>query len=262
MNSITLCNKVEIYKNLLPEASEFAKYLKQSESENSGKYFLKKWDQWSIFGTYTQEKNDNDNDYEYGEQYDKEKYICNSISEAYAKAIDHYIKKYNIVLPDGAGLMSSSFSKYDTSPPDIDDGLAMAYHTDYVEIEKDMPGPKFFLTCTTYLNDDYDGGDIIFYIDGDDRVYPYKPKAGDICVFPSGDSYFHAVKAITSGEKFFVRNFIYYIYDGSKSWLEDQKRYGAYRWSKMEEARIEKDYPSTIRRIDYDEKTNKIRRVL
>jgi predicted 2-oxoglutarate/Fe(II)-dependent dioxygenase YbiX len=259
LNHITLYPKIEIYKGLLPEAKDFAKDLKLSEKDSDGKFYLKKWDQWSVFGTYTQAKTDLDKA-EFGLRYDREKYISDSISDAYSKAIKHYIDKHNLTLPKGSYLMTSSFSKYNPTEEDAVDGLAMQYHTDYITVEKDMPGPKFFLTCTTYLNDDYEGGDIVFYIDGEDVVYPYKPQAGDICVFPSTEPYFHGVKAIKNGEKFFVRNFISYTYEGSKEWLDNQKNYGAYRWAKMEEARIEREDDSAVRHIEYDILTNKIRR--
>lgn len=260
LNPVTLYPKVEIYKGLLPEAAQFAKELDISEKENTGKYYLRKWDKWSVFGTYTQQKHDPNEPAEFGERYDREKYICDSIYIAYTKAISHYLNKYEMTLPDQAALMTSSFSKYDPNLDTLNNDLAMQYHTDYVLVEKDMPGPKFFLTCTTYLNDDYEGGDIIFYIEGEDRVYPYKPEAGDICVFPSGPPYFHGVKTIRNGEKFFVRNFISYPYEGAPDWLANQKYYGAYKWAKMEEARIENQAKGSMKYIDYD-KDNKIVRV-
>jgi hypothetical protein len=156
--------------------------------------------------------------------------------------------------------MTSSFSKYDPNLDTMNNDLAMQYHTDFVIVEKDMPGPKFFLTCTTYLNDDYDGGDIIFYIEGEEKVLPYKPQAGDICVFPSEPPFFHGVKTIKNGEKFFVRNFISYPYDGSPEWLANQKYYGAYKWGKMEEARIEREGKGSMKYIDIDS-DNKIKDV-
>lgn len=249
----TIYPKVEVYHGLLPEAAEFAKEILLSEKENSGKYYFRKWDQWSIFGTYTQQKHNPDEPAEFGERYDREKYICDSIYIAYTKAISHYIKKHEVVLPHGSSLMTSSFSKYNPDIEKMENGLTMQYHTDFIIAEKDMPGPKFFLTCTTYLNDDYEGGDIIFYIEGEDRVYPYKPKSGDICVFPSGSPYFHGVKTIKNGEKLFVRNFITYPYDGSPEWLQNQKYYGAYKWGKMEAARVEKESESAMRYVDFDE---------
>ena len=153
--------------------------------------------------------------------------------------VKNYIETYNITLPETSRLMTSSFSKYNSNIDTMGNELTMQYHTDYIISEKDMPGPKFFLTCTTYINDDYEGGDIEFYMN--DQFYPHKPKAGDILVFPSTDPYYHGVRTIRNGEKFFIRNFIQYSYDGSPEWLEQQKYHGAYRWAKMEVERIEKE---------------------
>jgi len=251
----TLYPGVEIYKNLLPKAKDYAELLNKSEKENTGKYYLRKWDKWSIFGTYTQQKHNSEEERELGSQYDLEYEMSHEIYDAYNVAINHYIQKYNLQIPPTGELMTSSFSKYGENHG-VSETLAMNYHTDYVLSEKDMPGPKFFLTCTTYLNDDYEGGEIVFYIDGENKVYPHKPEAGDILVFPSGPPYYHAVKAITKGEKFFIRNFITYIYDGSKEWLEKQKYYGAYRWGKMEAARVEKQGEDAMKYVESDDNNN------
>ena len=100
-----------------------------------------------------------------------------------------------------------------------------------------MPGPKFHTTCTFYINDNYNGGDVEFYVNGD--IINHKPKAGDLMVFPSGEPFYHGVKTIPDGNKFFVRNFVMFDYDGSEEWLANQKKYGAYRWAKMEFERID-----------------------
>lgn len=252
INTITLYPKVDIYKGLLPKAKYYSEILNKSEKENTGKYYLRKWDKWSIFGTYTQQKHDPNEPREYGDQYNIEYDMSHDIYAAYNKAINHYVQKHNIQIPIGGELMTSSFSKYGEKHG-VSETLAMNYHTDYVLAEKDMPGPKFFLTCTTYLNDDYEGGEIVFYIEGEDKVFPYKPEAGDILVFPSGPPYFHAVKAITKGEKFFIRNFINYPFDGTQEWLQKQKYYGAYKWAKMEEVRIEKEAHGSMKYITVDE---------
>ena len=255
IKTFTLYPKVEIYKGLLPKAKEYSLILKESEKENFGKYYLRKWDKWSIFGTYTQQKHDPNEPREFGKQYDLEFEMSHDIYESYKKAVDHYVKKYNIQIPDGGELMPSSFSKYGEKHG-ANEELAMNYHNDYVLSEKDMPGPKFFLTCTTYLNDEYEGGDIVFYIEGQKKIYPYKPEAGDILVFPSGPPYYHAVRAITKGEKFFIRNFISYLYDGTKEWLDKQKYYGAYKWGKMESARVEKEGEHSMKYILSDNENN------
>jgi hypothetical protein len=244
--SFEIYPEVRVYQNLLSDSDKLYNIMKRSEKESDGKYFLRKWDKWSVFGTYTQIKQDNPyEEREEGTIHDEEKYLAQRIDEAYSLAIEDYKKRYEVKLPDGAVLMTSSYSKYDPGFNPTNDGLTMQYHTDFIISEKDMPGPKFFLTCTMYINDDYEGGDIEFYID--DKFYPYKPKAGDILIFPSTPPYFHGVRTIKNGEKFFVRNFIQYYYDGSEEWLKNQKYHGAHRWSKMEIDRVEKENPNNMK---------------
>ena len=244
-NSFELLPNVKIYEGLLPDAKKLYEIMQQSEKTSDGRYYLRKWDPWAHFGTYSQQKHEEHEPREFGPMYDDEKYLSDRVYEAYNLAIEDYIKTYNITLPESSRLMSSSFSKYNANIDTMGNQLTMQYHTDYIIAEKDMPGPKFFLTCTTYINDDYEGGDIEFYMD--DKFYPYKPKAGDILVFPSMDPYYHGVRTIRNGEKFFIRNFIQYYYDGSSEWLEKQKYYGAYKWAKMEAERIQNESSQNMR---------------
>jgi len=228
--------KIMVYSDLLKDPDRLYKIMKKSEQDSDGKFYLRKWTDWSIFGTYTQQKHDPKEEFQSGDRYDEEKYLSDSVYEAYQKAIDHYIDYYDIKLPETAELASSSFSKYDYQSVVEDNDMAMQYHTDFVISEKDMPGQKFLLTCTTYINDDYEGGAVEFYINGE--IVTFKPKAGDILVFPSGDPYYHGVTAISKAPKFFIRNFMMYEFDGTKEWLDNQKRYGAMRWFEMEKDRL------------------------
>ena len=241
---IELYPKIDVYTGLLPDVDKLYKTMKQSESDADGKYFLRKWDKWSIFGTYTQQKSHESEPTEFGERYDEEKYLSDRVYEAYNAAINDYLARHQIELPEGSTLMSSSFSKYDEKVNIMKNNLTMQYHTDYIIPEKDMPGNKFFITCTTYINDDYDGGDICFYID--EKFINHKPKAGDILIFPSTEPYYHGVKAITKGNKFFIRNFITHPFNGTEEWLENQKKYGAHTWAKMEEERLEYENPRAM----------------
>jgi hypothetical protein len=54
------------------------------------------------------------------------------------------------------------------------------------------------LSLVSYLNDDYEGGEIFFRLQGLD----YKPKAGDTVLFPSNFMYPHTAKVVTSGIKY------------------------------------------------------------
>lgn len=60
----------------------------------------------------------------------------------------------------------------------------------------------FSYNCTVslvgYLNDDYKGGEIYFRLHNLD----YKPKAGDVVLFPSNFMYPHQAKIVTEGTKY------------------------------------------------------------
>jgi hypothetical protein len=234
-----ICPNVAIYRGVLQGVVELYSTIKESESDANGRFHLREWEKWSIFGKYSEEKNDPSENIEYGKRYDDEKHLSEEVYRAYNIAIDDYIKRYDIHLPENSSLMSSSFCKYDQNVDRMKNSYSMQYHCDYVLPEKDLPGPKFFLTCTTYINDDYEGGEIVFYVNGD--TFSHKPKAGDILVFPSSEPYYHGVKSITKGNKFFVRNFVTYRHEGSDEWLQNQKRHGAMVWAEKEKIRISKE---------------------
>lgn len=252
--------KIDVYKNLLPDADRLYEILRRSEAESNGRFHLRKWDRWSVFGSYTQQKGDPSEQSEFGQQYNDELYLSNRVSEAYGAAIKDYVSRHDIKLPPNSKIMSSSFCKYDQGVDQMDNDLTMHYHTDFIITEKEMPGPKFFITCTTYINDDYDGGEISFFIDN--KVIDYKPVMGSILVFPSTEPYWHGVRKIKNGNKFLVRNFISYPYEGSENWLNSQRYHGAYRWAKMEQERIDSNPGKTMlyirdnKVISYDEFLN------
>jgi hypothetical protein len=236
--------KVLVYKNLLTDIEHLYRIMRNSEYDGDGRYYLRKWDKWSAFGTYSQQKHFDDEPREFGQRYADEKYLADRTYEAYSLAINHYIEKHNVVIPEGGRLMTSSFSKYNSDIDTLRNGMTMPYHTDFIISERAMPGDKFFLTCTTYINDNYDGGDICFYINGD--KFDYKPEAGDVLVFPSTLPYYHGVKTIRNGNKFFIRNFIQYPFGGTKEWLAKQREFGAPRWADKERERLAYENPRNM----------------
>ena len=59
-------------------------------------------------------------------------------------------------------------------------------------------GIKHVLAAIAYLNDDYEGGEIVFpYAD-----VTYSPKAGDVLLFPANFICAHEVKPITAGNRY------------------------------------------------------------
>jgi hypothetical protein len=190
--------------------------------------------EWDIFS----KKNINDfhifpND-RLPESYDLE------IIDVFYKATKDYIKTYDISLPNWK-FNTPSTCMYKTKGGASDE-IAMHYHTDYQQEKAAAPGDKFGITCTMYLNDNYEGGEIVFRAYDKDNPEEFteishKPIAGDVLVFPSGDPYYHAVKLVTSGEKYFIRSFWQYEFPGTDEWLANQQEYGAETWAEMEKER-------------------------
>lgn len=262
LEHVEIYPKVDVYRNVLKNPEQMYNVMNESEKTSEGKYFLKKWDPWAHFGTYTQKKDMREVTPEqtYEEMFIKEKAFVEEVEEAYVKVLMDYIERHGIKLPDGWRFSGCSYSKYNPQINILDNNMTMQYHTDHITSQKDMPGDKFFITCTMYINDDYDGGDIEFFMD--DTLINHKPVAGDILVFPSTEPYYHGVKTIEKKEKFFVRNFVMITFDGTEEWLNNQKTYGAYKWAQMETERIKYEDPRNMRYLEngkpvlYDELPN------
>lgn len=244
---IEIYPKVYVYRNVLKSPTDMYNTMKESESSADGRYYLRSWDAWAHFGTYTQIKNiaEVEESVLSEERFIKEKKFAEEVQEAYDHVINHYTEKTGVVLPENWRFSGCSFSKYNDQIDTLSNKMTMQYHTDHITSQKDMPGEKFFITCTMYINDDYEGGDIEFYVDG--NLINHKPKAGDIVVFPSTEPYYHGVKTIYNGQKFFVRNFVMYEFPGTEEWLKNQLKFGAYRWAKKEFERIEHDDPRNMK---------------
>lgn len=93
---------------------------------------------------------------------------------------------------------------------------AMNYHTDFEVKKMHEEGDNFLLTCNIYWNDNYRGGEIVFF--SGDILFPYKPKMGEVVIFPSGSpyfpeggkAYFHCANSVYDGQKYFSRNYLQY----------------------------------------------------
>jgi hypothetical protein len=249
--------KIYLYKDLIPNPEILVQMLKYSEENpKSSKVFLD-WLPWSRFGTYLGQTPTLENilsnslDSEKDEKFYNEYKYAKIILDAFNISTNHFLQEHNVVKGDNWIMMGPSYSRYfyDNNPRSNEH--VMVHHTDFVKIESDMPGNKFAITCTMYLNDDYDGGEIDFIIKND-RI-TYKPKAGDVLVFPSGHPdvlsdegmYLHGVKRVKKKDKYLVRCFYQIPYSGSPEWLSNEKKYGKDVWAEMERQRIKENrrYP-------------------
>lgn len=239
--------KVVVYKNTLPNAKKYVDLLKFSESQNA-KYNFIEWENWYGFGKFMNigmpDKEDLLNANTVDEYELNQVEFINDITTIFHKVTEDYIKEYNIQLPNWVcgGL---SICKYDETAGHNE--YAMHYHTDYRTGDEEKPGDKFAITCTIYLNDDYEGGGLKFLRDDNGDVVDYKPEAGDIVVFPSGDPltgtshYYHAVDKISKNNKYFIRCFWMYHYEGSEQWHKNVEKYGKETWEKMHDEKMLKD---------------------
>ena len=121
--------------------------------------------------------------------------------------------------------------------------FAIQFHTDTHGHRKIEPGLKQLVTFTIYLNDDYEGGEVSFLneMQEEPKVITYKPKSGDIMVFPAGHPYWHAALPVTDGvNKTFIRFFANYKYEGSQEWFDSIKEHGEENWKKIWDQRVNK----------------------
>ena len=251
MEYIKLFPKIHVYKGLLNNCDDLVDILKKAEEDSDTTYLFKDWKPWSFFGTYVyQIDNDAIHSGVQNEKLQKEINYLEMVKKAFFDSTDNFLKEYKLDLPGDWQMMGPSFSKYIPDEGEegrVGKGMSMSRHTDYVPWMKDVPGYKFALTCTMYLNDDYDGGEISFKVG--DQYIDYKPVAGDVIVFPSGHPefladehpYLHGVKKISGNPRYLIRSFYQFYHTGSEEWLKNQEKYGKEIWCKMEEERIEKD---------------------
>jgi hypothetical protein len=253
-----------IYKNLIPNAKEIVKLLKESETNPDSSFLFKDWQSWSVFGSYVYsiENRLQPTDLNFkNERYVLEENVLSTIENAFYNATNHFLEYHGSKAGEDWVRMGPSFSKYTHDNPIIhqDETLEMVYHTDYKPLEAESPGNKFALTCTMYLNDDYAGGGLSF-ITGEKEVIDYKPEEGDVLVFPSGHpelfadkgKYLHGVKKIHNIDKYLIRCFYQIPFEGTKEWHENLNKFGAEVWEKMEKERIS----SGKRYHDFDKRSS------
>lgn len=258
--------RVHIYKNLLPNAARLVEILKESSEDRASSYYFNKWDKWFVFGeTIGQiEYNPIYPDLPVNqERKSEEEELLRELADAFRYATQHYMRFHGVHREDNWTTMGPSICRY-VSEMDhcgIPD-LSMKYHTDYDFMRGDEPGDKFAITCTMYLNDDYEGGEMWFALSHpgdsfgeeplpDEEIHVYKPEAGDVLVFPSGhpdvlsdqSTYFHAVSRTgkseeRSDDKFFIRSYHMIPFDGTPEWNANKERYGDEVWEAMELERL------------------------
>ncbi len=233
---------VWVFKNALTENEEIIDYLIEN----------REWSDWYTFGTmasgcgfvYSFDNFPNEEEWKNKVDisgYDNSKnngYFENKINDLFYETTKLYVEENSLNF-DNWVYQGWNIAKYTEHP---DDDYAMMFHTDFIRDIEYTPGDKFSITAVFYPNDNYVGGEVLFrFLDEDKNIvedYSYKPEAGDIVVFMSGHPHYHGVKATTKGEKYIIRTYWRYKYEGHPLWLKLQEKYGSEVWEEMEKNRL------------------------
>jgi hypothetical protein len=230
-----------VYKKLLPDHEEIYRSLRESKDRNSENNFYGKWTPWFTFGLMAL-INEGNGDPAIS---NFERQCFRRVEQATHEAMRHYQRVNGISDPHtgeelpilttpGPCIYSENLTDKSATDP-----KAMSFHVDFVAGGFRFPGEKFMITSCTYPNDDYEGGEIEFWADG--KSVRYKPKAGEILVFPSGNPlfpgdgrpYFHSVCATGRGEKYLFRAFGKYVDPVTPEWEKGVEQYGEEEWKLM-----------------------------
>lgn len=248
MNKTILYDKVTVYDQYIKNTDSYKQLLIDSEKGLEQKYHFGDWGPWYELGTMMNigmlDKDQKLKPLSESNDHEKlQREFLESISDAFFTTTEDYIKEYNITYPrwSRSGL---SICKYIPTVEKKIQHMALQYHTDTHHFNEDSPGNKFAVTCTMYLNDDYDGGEISFLDESAGKVVKYKPKAGDVIVFPSGEPYYHGIHQVYNGDRYIIRTWWYEDFPGTQEWHDNEKKYGKEVWKQMEDKRIKEAFES------------------
>jgi hypothetical protein len=243
---ITIYPKINVYKNVFNNVDDFLQKAKN----------LYPWEPWYTFGSMisleeyflkfekfpTRDEFINSRFFpikEAGSDNKINKELCQEVGEIFYDVTSHFLNMYPDTSLPNYTKQAASVNKYIDGSDGVSKNYLMNYHTDFIQSEKEIPGNKFGITATFYLNDDYENGEICFSIN--DEFISHKPKKGDVIVFPSKEPYYHGVRKSFGNDRYMIRSFWQFEYDGSEEWLNNEKKYGKELWSKMEEDRIKQE---------------------
>jgi len=260
--------KVVIYHNALEKVSGILELAKNGQNHEDSHGIMQGISPWGYYGTLIQVRNYNHDILESDSKEEiNQKELLNSLYDSFDDVVMDYISEYKdsggwpeYIDPehiDGLGDYKNnqfwnsswlSFLKYHPRDYVLDNlnresgdkkRFAMEFHTDYDERFSEIPESKPFITVTAYLNDDYTGGEICFIDEVTGKLYSYKPKAGDITVFPSSAPYWHGVLPAYDSERHLIRTFLMYNYPGDKEVINKYGKQDTDFWTKFKKEKYQ-----------------------
>lgn len=123
-------------------------------------------------------------------------HLCNIFKKIILQIMQEYIKEYSIEKSrDKIAIESIQVLKYEI-------GGHYIYHSD-----DSMYDPRF-LSFVYLLNDDYEGGELVFKSWDNDTEEKIEVVKNTVIVFPSNFLYVHKVKPVTKGTKYSIVSWI------------------------------------------------------
>jgi predicted 2-oxoglutarate/Fe(II)-dependent dioxygenase YbiX len=185
---------IEVFHNAFPEPLKAIRLIEQATVSGQGVT----WQAASVgiknFGRVAKDIRSNKNlglsDEAFAKDSPELQHVHNTFYQLLLGATTFYTQKYNISEP----LFHESYQalKYQT-------GEEYKAHYDGNSIS------GRFLSAITYLNDDYNGGELEFPNFG----VKIKPREGDLFLFPSNYAYAHIAHPVTSGTKYAIVTWIH-----------------------------------------------------
>ncbi len=114
---------------------------------------------------------------------------ANYLSFLFGKAITDYNNIYNI------------YGRFNISEIQILKYLEGGFYKFHVDNDLELPRTY---SCILFLNDNYEGGDLIFKFPGDNNEHKIKTKKNSVVVWPSNFLYPHSVSPVVKGERYSV----------------------------------------------------------
>ena len=256
---------VVVYRDVFPDLDKIFNIVKESETNDTHKFTNEFWEDWSgvatkikvskIFSNGASENTVPEKDLFQDQLYLRSE-MFDKIYECYDDYLDRWLdsdelKNLNRLTKEVYGEDESHriFSKVtdwnfreNISNDSVEGWLRttvdfvkyfesynrkyiLPYHLDNGKTPG-TPGPMSILSATLYLNDDYEGGEVSFLNEFDNTIVNYKPKAGDVVVFPGDKPFFHAAYKTTGANKYFGRHFLTWNDLGSEEYQNIISNFG------------------------------------
>jgi|688.fasta_scaffold18221_10 hypothetical protein len=250
---------IMLYQGLFEDIDKNIAIIRESEAKDTN---FCKWSSWMNFGRYVGQTPNLINIHEKGYDVVQEKNNLEGLeSDQYDMLLEiaknvymvdkDYIERYGLDVDFGAFSQDKKHKLWKCGGPQLcsydianestgtagyeaySNGLAMTYHSDYTREPIKSPGYKFVFSTLVYHNDDYEGGEISFYVNN--KQMTYAPKKGDILVFPAGHPdyltedgkvFIHAAKAVSKNNKYISRSHWLKYEEPSEEWKMKEKEFG------------------------------------